>query len=92
LEKPIRFFEHAKNRLVGKLDSIFICQIAQAKKRFQLGQYHDSFETLNKVTKRAWIIILTLISRSTLILAFHLLLTIEGRKTTKTSIKAVFSS
>ena len=41
----------AKGRLVGKHDAVFICQIAQAEKRLQLGQHHDSFEILNEVKK-----------------------------------------
>ena len=49
LEEAIRFLEGAKGRLVGKQDATFICQIAQAEKRLQLGQHHDSFEILNQV-------------------------------------------
>lgn len=51
LEEAIKFLDAAKGRLVGKHDAIFICQIAQAEKRLQLGQHHDSFEILNEVKK-----------------------------------------
>lgn len=37
LEEAIRFLEVAKDRLKGKTDATFICQIAQADKRLQLG-------------------------------------------------------
>ena len=51
MEEAIRFLDGAKGRLVGKVDAIFICQIAQAEKRLQLGQHHDTFEILNEVKK-----------------------------------------
>ncbi len=51
LEEAIKFLDASKGRLVGKHDAIFICQIAQAEKRLQLGQHHDSFEILNEVKK-----------------------------------------
>jgi hypothetical protein len=49
LDEAIKFLEAAKGRLAGKQDATFICQIAQAEKRLQLGQHHDSFEILNQV-------------------------------------------
>jgi 26S proteasome regulatory subunit N9 len=49
LEEAIRFLEAAKGRLAGKQDATFICQVAQAEKKLQLGQHHDSFEILNQV-------------------------------------------
>jgi 26S proteasome regulatory subunit N9 len=49
LEEAIKFLDAAKGRLAGKNDASFICQIAIAEKRLQLGQHHDSFEILNQV-------------------------------------------
>ena len=49
LEEAIRFLDGAKGRLAGKQDASFICQIAQAEKKLQLGQHHDSVEILNQV-------------------------------------------
>ena len=49
LEEAIKFLDVAKGRLAGKNDASFICQIAIAEKRLQLGQHHDSFEILNQV-------------------------------------------
>lgn len=51
LEEAIKFLDTAKGRLVGKHDAVFICQIAQAEKRLQLGQHHDSYEILNEVKR-----------------------------------------
>lgn len=51
LEEAIKFLDAAKGRLAGKNDATFICQIAIAEKRLQLGQHHDSFEILNEVKK-----------------------------------------
>ena len=51
LEEAIKFLDGAKSRLAGKADAVFICQIAQAEKRLQLGQHHDSLEILNEVKK-----------------------------------------
>ncbi len=51
LEEAIKFLEAAKGRLHGKHDATFICEVAQAEKRLQLGQHHDSFELLEKVRR-----------------------------------------
>jgi len=36
---------------VGKDDASFLCQIAKAEKRLQLGHHHDCFEILSEVKK-----------------------------------------
>jgi hypothetical protein len=51
LEDSIRFLEEAKGRLSGKQDAVFILKIAQAEKKLDLGQHHDSLEILNEVKK-----------------------------------------
>ena len=51
LEEAIRFLDAAKGRLQGKADAVFLCQVAQAEKKLQLGQHHDCFEILNGVKK-----------------------------------------
>ena len=33
----------------GNQDAEFICRVAQAEKKLQLGQHHDSYEILNQV-------------------------------------------
>ena len=52
LEEAIKFLEAARQRVVNKNDAVFILQVAQAEKKLQLGQHHDSFEILNQVKKR----------------------------------------
>ncbi len=49
LDEAIKFLEEAKGRLKGKTDAVFICEVAQAEKKLQLGQHHDSIDILNKV-------------------------------------------
>jgi hypothetical protein len=51
LDEAINFIEEAKKRLAGKDDAVFICKVAQAEKKLQLGQHHDCFELLNEVKK-----------------------------------------
>ena len=51
LEEAIKFLEVARQRVVNKNDAVFILQVAQAEKKLQLGQHHDSFEILNQVKK-----------------------------------------
>lgn len=40
--------EDAKNRLKN-IDAKFLCRIAQAEKRLNLGQHHDCLDQLNAV-------------------------------------------
>ncbi|CDW85813.1 26s proteasome non-atpase regulatory subunit 13-like [Stylonychia lemnae] len=51
LEQSIEFLDAAKNRLNGKQDAVFLCQIGKAEKKLQLGLHHDCFEILNEVKK-----------------------------------------
>lgn len=51
LEQAIVFLDEAKAKLVGKDDASFLCQIAKAEKRLQLGHHHDCFEILSEVKK-----------------------------------------
>lgn len=51
LEEAIKFLDAAKTRLQGKQDAVFLCQVAQAEKKLQLGLHHDCFEILNGVKK-----------------------------------------
>ena len=51
MEDSIKFLEEAKTRLAGKQDAVFLCKIAQAEKKLNLGQHHDSLEMLTEVKK-----------------------------------------
>ena len=39
--KAIEFLTEAQNRLEKWQDAVFLCRIAQAQKRLNLGQHHD---------------------------------------------------
>ena len=49
MEESITFLEEARQRLITKHDAAFLCRIAQAEKRLNLGQHHDCLEILKEV-------------------------------------------
>jgi len=46
IEKAIEFLGAAGTRLDGNIDAQFLCRIATAEKRLNLGQHHDCYEIL----------------------------------------------
>ena len=49
LEDAIKFLDEAKIRMATRQDAVFLLKIAQAEKKLDLGQHHDSLEMLNEV-------------------------------------------
>lgn len=45
----IEFLEQAKQRLDSYKDAVYLCRIAQAEKKLNLGQHHDCLQILNEV-------------------------------------------
>ena len=52
IEQSIVFLDEASARLEGKRDAQFLCRIAQAEKRLNLGQHHDCLQILNEVKEK----------------------------------------
>lgn len=52
IEQSIVFLDEASARLDGKRDAQFLCRIAQAEKRLNLGQHHDCLQILNEVKEK----------------------------------------
>ena len=53
IEKSIVFLDEASTRLDGKRDAQFLCRIAQAEKKLNLGLHHDCLQILNEVKENA---------------------------------------
>jgi len=49
IEASITFLDEASKRLDGKRDAQFLCRIAQAEKKLNLGQHHDCLQILAEV-------------------------------------------
>ena len=49
IETSIAFLEEAKERLQRYGDAVYLCRIAQAEKRLNLGEHHDCLQILNEV-------------------------------------------
>lgn len=49
LEQAIVFLQEAHDRLKDFSDAKFLCRIAQAEKKLNLGQHYDCFEALTKI-------------------------------------------
>ena len=49
IEASIQFLQDAKGRLESFKDASFLCRIAVAEKRLNLGQHHDCLQILNEV-------------------------------------------
>jgi predicted negative regulator of RcsB-dependent stress response len=49
LEAALTFLAEAETRLKGDQDAEFLCRIAQAKVKLQLGRHHDALDILNAV-------------------------------------------
>lgn len=52
IEASITFLEDAKTRLESYKDAVYLCRIAQAEKRLNLGQHHDCLQILDEVRGR----------------------------------------
>ena len=49
IEVSIDFLDQAKDRLQRYGDAVYLCRIAQAEKRLNLGEHHDCLQILNEV-------------------------------------------
>lgn len=49
LDAAIKFLKEAEERLRGNQDAEFLCRIAQAQVKLQLGQHHDCLDILTSV-------------------------------------------
>ena len=49
IQVSIDFLDEAKTRLANYKDAVFLCRIAQAEKRLNMGQHHDCLQILNEV-------------------------------------------
>ena len=48
IDTSIAFLDEAKIRLESYKDAVFLCRIAQAEKKLNLGQHHDCLQILNE--------------------------------------------
>ena len=49
IEVSIDFLDQAKDRLQRYGDAVYLCRIAQAEKKLNLGEHHDCLQILNEV-------------------------------------------
>ena len=49
IEVSLSFLDEAKKRLESYKDAVYLCRIAQAEKRLNLGDHHDCLQILNEV-------------------------------------------
>ena len=49
IDASIEFLEEAKKRLAHYKDAVYLCRIAQAEKKLNLGLHHDCLQILNEV-------------------------------------------
>ena len=49
IEMSLNFLDEAKKRLESYKDAVYLCRIAQAEKKLNLGDHHDCLQILNEV-------------------------------------------